>query len=162
MCLYLYLYIHGITKTMCYHSGYHHNGFDNVCIPQYIHIFIHSHIHIYIYIYLYIYTYEYMLYIHVYIYIYIHVYMYILYSSCICNHGNNMSSPSYHTMDLPKLMFVVDQLWLHILGVEKARAEPSQSTQTLPIKTKIKGIKIYNFSSRFLHTMRVVKVHHIR
>ena len=119
-----------------------------------------TYTHIYLYIFIYIYTYEYMLYIHVYI--YIHVYMYILYSSCICNHGNNMSSPSYHTMDLPKLMFVVDQLWLHILGVEKARAEPSQSTQTLPIKTKIKGIKIYNFSSRFLHTMRVVKVHHIR
>ena len=26
----MYIYIHVIMKKMCYHPGYHHNGFDNI------------------------------------------------------------------------------------------------------------------------------------
>ena len=32
ICVYTYLQAHVITKTMCSHPDYHHNGFDNIYI----------------------------------------------------------------------------------------------------------------------------------
>ena len=52
------LYNHVIMKTMCYHTGYHHNRLDNIYI--YIYIYIYMYIYIYIYICMYMYMYMYM------------------------------------------------------------------------------------------------------